>query len=742
VSAALVGGAIAMWPGAEPAAHEALVPRRGKAGPVERTGSAAAPRLGEHLTGRAEVVREAARAGASVRGTVRWEDGTAVVGAEVALLDDKGEVIGEARVDAEGGYAIADAALAGAELQVTEPMGEAHQRDVAPLAPGEERTLDVVLGEQREVVGWVVDGLGEPQPGVVVSLAWEAATARWVAVTDASGGFTFVDVPVTPLRVTADGGELGMASARVARSEATRREVTLVLEPVGTIEVHASPEVAALGEVVVRCFSAAAHGEDGLWNDDLRTFGVADELVYDDQPVELAELESAGDAELGGEPGLEEVDAMLGNALRAWNQEDPEGSLVAMALSLAGGSTMMAESMRKELAAEFPQLAGAPLEEVARAAAGKAIREEPEIVEMMGLAALRLQEGMRPMEAFMAAEQELRASDELPPVAPAEAEAAVEVTAEAAAIDEAMVEVGGPELGEHGEGPELPEVEDSVAHDPYLARVEELAALTGVDIVTGPEERRSLVASGRAFEPIAVRGAFEYQVAVRAADGFEVVCGHVFVAPGEDVVLSCGRGAGPAVLAGRVIDVAGEPIAGVRVEVCGDACQEATTDHRGRYELGLEVKSARLVTVVAQETSGAWFAERRQQNARPGARTEVPDIVARWGDERPVHTLREPFGGIGANIDLGPEGIVVAGLFEDGPLAMSGVEEGDVILRIGEEVGASLSIDDALVMLRGEVGSELDLTLRSSAGEVYDLMVTRGLIDPGGPPAYDYERAE
>lgn len=751
VSAALVGGAIAFWPGGTASGPEVLVPRRAKAAPVERTGAAATPRLGEHLAGRAEVVREAARAGAKVRGTVRWESGEAASGAEVTLLDARGEVLGEARVDEAGDYEIADATLAGAELQVTEPMGDAHQRDVAPLAPGEERRLDVVLGEQREVVGWVLDGAGEPQPGVVVSLTWEAANARWSAVTDAGGGFAFDDVPVTPMRVSADGGELGMASARLARSEATRREVTLVLEPVGTIEVRASPEVAALGEVVVRCFSATAHGEDGLWNDDVRATELGEELPYEErQPVELEGLEAPVDEVPSMDPSMEEVEAMLGNALRDWNQEDPEASLVRMALSLASANPMMEAAMTREMGAEFPELAGAPLEDIVRAAAAKALREEPELVDTMGMASLKVREGMSPMEAFMAADAEMRERHAPTPTEPADAtaygaEAGAPVEADVArpidneAAVEALEEPEATAADAEAYGPAGGEGYE--VRDAFTARLEELTALTGIETVTGPEEARSQVASGRAFEPIPVRGAFEYQVSVRAADGFEVVCGTVFVAPGEEVVLGCGRGAGPAVLAGRVIDAAGEPVAGARIEVCADECVQATTDHHGGYELSLAVTSARLVSVVAQDATGTeWLAERRQQNARPGARTEVPDLVVRQVAERPVHALTEPFGGVGANIELVPEGIAIAGLFDDGPLALSGVEVGDVILRIGEEVGASLSVDDALVLLRGEVGSELDLTLRSSAGEVYDLLVTRGLVDPGGGGhAYEHE---
>jgi hypothetical protein len=41
-----------------------------------------------------------------------------------------------------------------------------------------------------------------------------------------------------------------------------------------------------------------------------------------------------------------------------------------------------------------------------------------------------------------------------------------------------------------------------------------------------------------------------------------------------------------------------------------------------------------------------------------------------------------------------------------------------------------MSVEDALMLLRGDVGSEVDLTLRSAEGEFYQLLLTRGLVDP------------
>jgi len=719
-------------------------------------GSNRSPVVANHLAPRAPKVRPA-----SVHGTIRWDYGGTVEGAEVALLDAAGEVVAEVKTDGTGAYALLDEALAGAELQVTEPFGSSHQRDLSPLRAGEDRAFDVVIGDAREVVGWVLDGVGDPLPGVLVTASWEAAKSRWSAVTDGGGGFTFVDVPATPLRVTADGGELGIASARVARSDATRREVTLVLEPTGTILVRADAEVAKLGQVTVRCFSAAAHGEDGLWNDDLRP---PEGGINGSESNDLGEAVPDGmssdevPAQVHDEPSMPEVEAMIGNALRGWDATDPEGSLVRLALDLARADPRMEAEMRRDMASKFPELGSASLEDVAQAAANKVLDEEPRVLDMMGLAALKLQEGAGPVEAFMLAEQELRE----PVIEPAALEAPAEGVA--VAVEPAMPQPATPEdlpsgaeagtednvaeagviLDEAALPLELTENPGESGTD-YLEpdnfdgdlqqRIEELRAVSHIDTIGMGDEPRSIVATGRFFDPIPVRGAFEYQVSIKTADGYELVCGNVFVSPGEEVEITCG-GSGPALLTGRVVDTRGAPLEGARVEVYSDTLYETRSDKDGRYELSPRVTGAQLLTVTAGAPDGTVWAQRRQQNARVGARTEVPVLVARRPDEMPDHNLTEPFGGVGASVELGSEGIILSALFDDGPLAMAGVGAGDVIVRIGEEVGASLSVDDALLMLRGDVGTDVDLTLRSAAGELYDLLVTRGLVTPVPAPEY------
>lgn len=684
--------------------------------------------IAHHRAPRAPV----AATGANLWGTIRWDDGSGVAGAEVALLDEAGAVVAEVMTDDAGAYALEDDALAGAELQVTEPLGTAHQRDLTPLYAGERRNFDVVLGGSREVVGWVLDGLGDPQPGVMVTLTWEAAGSRWTALTDGGGGFTFTDVPETPLRVTADGGELGIASVRVAQTSSARREVTLTLEPTGTITVSADPAVSRIGAVTIRCYSDAAHGEDGLWADDLRDVEVVE---YNFEELEDLEVE-AEEALVEADPSMQEVEAMIADALKGWDPSDPEGSLVQMAIRMAQMDPEVEREMRRDLEPDWGEM---PLEEVARLAARKVIEEEPRVLEMLGQAALHLQEGHGVMDAFMMAEEATR--DEIRDE-PAMVELADEVdgqTPEEVLLELEEIEADDIDLSAMAELEDLDDLEeDEGLVDPIFETLEELRQETGIDnIELIAEEERSVVATGPFFTPIPVRGAFEYRVSVKHPDGLEIICGTVFVAPGEDVEVRCG-GTDPAVLTGRVVDSRGHPVGGALVEAMADVhdieVTSTTTNAEGYYELELPIREALLVSVFATDPEwgedAGWPAERRQQNASPGTRTVVPDLVLRTGDESRELHRRGPFGGVGASIGLGSEGIVLQSLFEDGPLYLAGAGEGDVIVRIGEELGASLSVQDAVAILRGEAGTDVDLTLRSAAGEIYELLITRGIITP------------
>lgn len=81
------------------------------------------------------------------------------------------------------------------------------------------------------------------------------------------------------------------------------------------------------------------------------------------------------------------------------------------------------------------------------------------------------------------------------------------------------------------------------------------------------------------------------------------------------------------------------------------------------------------------------------------------------------------FGGLG--IEVGMEGgfVRVIAPIDDTPAARAGIQPGDLIIRIDEKSVKGMSLEEAIKMMRGEPGSEIDLTL-SRDGESGPIEVT------------------
>lgn len=90
---------------------------------------------------------------------------------------------------------------------------------------------------------------------------------------------------------------------------------------------------------------------------------------------------------------------------------------------------------------------------------------------------------------------------------------------------------------------------------------------------------------------------------------------------------------------------------------------------------------------------------------------------------------RGSFGGLGIEVSQ-EEGIVkVVSPIDDTPAAKAGVEAGDYITHVNGESLMGLTLDQAVEMMRGPVGSEIKITiLREGEPEPFDLSITRDTI--------------
>ncbi len=88
------------------------------------------------------------------------------------------------------------------------------------------------------------------------------------------------------------------------------------------------------------------------------------------------------------------------------------------------------------------------------------------------------------------------------------------------------------------------------------------------------------------------------------------------------------------------------------------------------------------------------------------------------------------FEGVGMEIGIKGEKLVVVSPIKDSPAERAGVKAGDVILKIDSTDSVSLSTDEAVQLIRGAAGTKVKLTLaREGYKNPIELTVTRARID-------------
>ncbi|MBU3028634.1 S41 family peptidase [Paracoccus marinaquae] len=90
---------------------------------------------------------------------------------------------------------------------------------------------------------------------------------------------------------------------------------------------------------------------------------------------------------------------------------------------------------------------------------------------------------------------------------------------------------------------------------------------------------------------------------------------------------------------------------------------------------------------------------------------------------------RGSFGGLGIEVSQEDGLVKVVSPIDDTPAAQAGVEAGDFISHVNGESLLGLTLDEAVDMMRGPVGSEITITiLREGESEPFDLTMTRDTI--------------
>ena len=92
-------------------------------------------------------------------------------------------------------------------------------------------------------------------------------------------------------------------------------------------------------------------------------------------------------------------------------------------------------------------------------------------------------------------------------------------------------------------------------------------------------------------------------------------------------------------------------------------------------------------------------------------------------------TTTGKFGGVGLIITKGETGIQVIAPIEDTPAYRAGVSAGDVIVKINDEDAVEFNIDEVVSRLRGDPGTEVEITFSRGDSYMFSVSILRDLIE-------------
>jgi carboxyl-terminal processing protease len=87
------------------------------------------------------------------------------------------------------------------------------------------------------------------------------------------------------------------------------------------------------------------------------------------------------------------------------------------------------------------------------------------------------------------------------------------------------------------------------------------------------------------------------------------------------------------------------------------------------------------------------------------------------------------FEGVGMEIGIKDNRLVVVAPIKDAPAEKAGVRAGDFILKIDEKDAVTLATDEAVQLIRGKAGTKVKLLLERDGGTPFEVTITRSRID-------------
>ena len=143
-------------------------------------------------------------------------------------------------------------------------------------------------------------------------------------------------------------------------------------------------------------------------------------------------------------------------------------------------------------------------------------------------------------------------------------------------------------------------------------------------------------------------------------------------------------------------------------------------------------KFTKVISIVEQYNVDEVTIEELMDKALEGMMTNL-DAHSNFLTQKDYKKLKVQtegeFGGLGITVGIKDGALTVIAPIEGTPADKAGLESGDIILKINDESTLSMTIDEAVSIMRGKVGDPIDITIvREGENKPLSIHIVRGVI--------------